>query len=159
MIKSKTNSLNLTIFIHLILISLFMTPLLNSIARESTDLKLINLQTEYKTNPVGIDTKRPRLSWEIISPQRDVMQTAYQIRTAGTKEKLKSGEDLLWDSGRVQTNQSVHVIYQGPILVSARRIYWQARIWAGESVSSDHYRRGYDPTDGLVRSRRSGRLQ
>jgi alpha-L-rhamnosidase len=135
MIKSKTNSLNLTIFIRLILIFLFMTPLLNSIARESTDLKMINLRTEYKTNPLGLDTKRPRLGWEILTPQRDVMQTAYQIRTAGTKEKLKSGEDLLWDSGRVQTSQSVHVTYQGPVLVSAQRVYWQVRIWAGESVS------------------------
>jgi len=123
-------------FMQIALIPFFISLPLLGFAQKKSDLQITNLRTEYKTNPLGIDTKRPRLSWEIQSQKRDVMQTAYHIRAAVTEEKLKSGQNLLWDSGKVQSDQSVHVIYQGPSLNSAQRIFWQVRIWEGESVAA-----------------------
>ena len=87
------------------------------------------LKCEYKTNPLGIDIKKPRLSWKIASSERAVRQSAYQIRSARRVDELTRGRELIWNSGKVLSEQSIHVEYGGPCLVSRERIYWQVRIW------------------------------
>ena len=73
-----------------------------------TFLIVSNLTCEYRTNPLGIDVLRPRLSWQLESNQRGTRQTAYRIRTAGSMSTL-SGNEALWDSGKVSSSQSIHV--------------------------------------------------
>ena len=51
-----------------------------------------NLRCEYKINPLGIDEMQPRFSWELLSEQRDVMQTAYRIKVAKSLSDLKKKE-------------------------------------------------------------------
>ncbi len=92
-------------------------------------MNVLNLKTEYKTNPLGIDTMVPRLSWEIVSDERDVIQTAYRIIAASSLQNIKNEKDLLWDSEKQATDQSIHIEYQGPKLLSRQRIYWQVQVW------------------------------
>ena len=80
---------------------------------------------EYHTNPIGIDVLKPRLSWQIQSDGQDVMQTAYEIKVTDQSSKGK----LLWSSGKVESQQSVNVVYEGSALKSMQRVYWQVRIW------------------------------
>src|SRR5215471_3983901 len=89
---------------------------------------VIRLRTEYKENPIGIDVRRPRFGWQIVSEERGVVQSAYQVRVAG---------GVLWDSGKVNSDESIHVAYDGPALQSGQRYYWQARIWDGSGAASD----------------------
>ncbi|MFC4675766.1 alpha-L-rhamnosidase N-terminal domain-containing protein [Dysgonomonas termitidis] len=100
------------------------------------DITLTHLQTEYKTNPVGIEAEQPRLSWEIKSTDRSVIQTAFQIRAAASEALLKSDKSLLWDSRKVESGQSVHIPYSGGLLQSREKIYWQVRIWTNKGNSS-----------------------
>ena len=86
------------------------------------------LVCEYKTDPVGIDIAMPRLSWQLAATEKGVMQTAYEVRVAESAEKLNSSK-LIWSTGKVSSNQSVSVVYNGPALTSAQRVYWQVRIW------------------------------
>ena len=86
------------------------------------------LVCEYKTDPVGIDVVKPRLSWQLSSTENGVMQTAYEIRVAESAAKLSSGK-LIWSTGKVNNSQSVNIIYNGPALSSSERVYWQVRIW------------------------------
>jgi len=95
------------------------------------------LRTEYKVNPIGIDVLTPRLSWEIVSPERNVMQTAYQIQVADEVKNLQAGKNLRWDSGKIQSDQSIHVPYQGPELGSGERVYWRVRVWDDKDKASD----------------------
>lgn len=88
-----------------------------------------NLVTEYLINPVGIDVIKPRLSWQLISNEDNVMQTAYEIQIADSPQKLSRIKDLIWNSGKVESDQSVNVAYEGPALKSMQRVYWQVRIW------------------------------
>ena len=92
------------------------------------DLTLTNLRTDYKTNPLGIDERNPRLSWEIISSKRGTRQTACELHFAQSEKKLMQGSDLIWQK-KVNSDQSVQVVYLGPLLHSRQRIYWRARIW------------------------------
>jgi alpha-L-rhamnosidase len=48
----------------------------------ASSLSLSNPRCEYRTNPIGVDTRQPRLSWEISSTARGVLQSAYQIIVA-----------------------------------------------------------------------------
>jgi alpha-L-rhamnosidase len=43
----------------------------------ATTLRLTGLRVEYKENPLGIDARQPRLSWQLLSTGRGVIQSAY----------------------------------------------------------------------------------
>jgi hypothetical protein len=49
---------------------------------EAQNLKVENLQTEYRVNPVGIDVKKPRFSWIIRTDERNILQNAYRLQIA-----------------------------------------------------------------------------
>lgn len=93
------------------------------------------LVCEYKTNPLGIDVLKPRLSWQLFSSESDVMQTAYELRVAESPEKLNSGK-LIWTSGKVSSSQSVNVMYEGPEQPSMKCVYWQVRIWDNKNKAT-----------------------
>ncbi len=90
--------------------------------------EVTQLVCEYKTDPIGIDIARPRLSWQISSAENGVMQSAYEVRAAVSSKKLNSG-NLVWSSGKIASSQSVNIIYSGPELLSSQRVYWQVRVW------------------------------
>lgn len=87
------------------------------------------LRCEYLENPLGIDATRPRLSWNMESNERAELQSGYQILVASHKSKLAEGKADLWDSGRVNSDQSINVVYAGKPLQSGQRCYWTVRIW------------------------------
>jgi len=100
---------------------------------------LTHLTTEYRTNPLGIDVRKPRLAWKLQTDRQGARQTAYQILAASSNDKLNSGQVDLWDSGRVESDQSVHVVYGGMPLKSRQRVYWKVTVWdeIGASATSE----------------------
>jgi alpha-L-rhamnosidase len=96
------------------------------------------LRCEYATNPMGIDAARPRLSWVLESQQRNQIQTAYQVLVASSIEKLRADEGDLWDSGKVASSRSVHVLYEGKPLQSGLRAWWKVRAWDRSGVTSPY---------------------
>ncbi|HLF35469.1 MAG TPA: family 78 glycoside hydrolase catalytic domain [Cyclobacteriaceae bacterium] len=113
-------------FCKLSLITFFLA-LATSTAFSQT--KISNLLCENLANPVGIDKSHPRLSWQIVSDQRSVLQTAYEIRVGTDLNSVTSGTDLVWSPGRVLSEESVHIIYSGEKLESGKKYFWQVRIW------------------------------
>ena len=105
-------------------------------ARSSEPVAVHSLRVEYKTNPVGIDVVKPRLSWQLQSDRRNVLQSAYQIQVAATQNELLAGQHLVWDSNRVTSEDSVNRIYEGPAPRSRQRLYWHVRVWDEQNVAS-----------------------
>jgi alpha-L-rhamnosidase len=91
------------------------------------ELAVKNLRCEYKVDPLGIDVKKPRLSWELVSAERGVLQTSYEIRVAVSEADLAKG-NVIWDSGKQASDESIQVEYGGPALESRRIYYWQVRV-------------------------------
>ncbi len=96
-----------------------------------------NLLTENLTNPIGLDISQPRFSWQLISEQRNLMQTAYELRVSDEISNLTKGSKLIWDSKKVVSDSSVFVAYRGLKLKSDTRYYWQVRIWDNSGKVSD----------------------
>lgn len=94
-----------------------------------------DLSCEYKINPVGIDESSPRLSWKLSAPEKNLLQSAYEIRVA-THKNFGSGA-MVWTSGKVNSDASVLVPYQGNPLQPSTRYYWQVRVWGAKGQASE----------------------
>lgn len=94
-------------------------------------MEVFDLRTEYRINPIGIDASSPRFSWKIRSGSQNLMQSAYRILAFGDP----MGEQLLWDSGEVESSASQKVRWQGPVLESAQRVFWKVQVRAKEEYA------------------------
>lgn len=79
----------------------------------------VNLQTEYLTNPIGIDIKTPRFFWNC---NGDKTQSAYQIICKNNQGKV------VWNTGKVKSS-SMHTKYAGNKLNDRDRIKWAVTLW------------------------------
>ncbi|GAA0556633.1 glycoside hydrolase family 78 protein [Chitinophaga japonensis] len=100
------------------------------------DPALARLRCEFRENPLGIDITQPRLSWEIQSSDRGVVQQAYQVLVASTREALDNDEGDLWNSDKVMSDQSVNVRYAGKPLGSGTDCYWKVKVWTADGLES-----------------------
>jgi alpha-L-rhamnosidase len=91
----------------------------------------VRLTCENLKDPLVIDVLKPRLSWVNLSQnkERGQYQTAWEIRVAGTRDKLVSGKAELWNSGKVMSAKSVNIPYEGTPLASRQDCWWQVRVW------------------------------
>ncbi len=92
------------------------------------DIEITNFQCELINNPEGIDLPSPRLSWELKSEKKSVLQESYRILVATSLEKLNSDEGDLWDSKQVNSDVSVFVPYAGKALESRTECYWKVSV-------------------------------
>jgi len=92
-------------------------------------VKVANLRCEYLEDPLGIDVTRPRLSWRLASDQRGQRQTAYHLLVASSPETLAQNMGDLWDTGKVESDQSIHVVYDGKELTSRMQCFWKVMAW------------------------------
>ena len=95
-----------------------------------------DLRVEHLRNPLGIDTLQPRLAWFVTDARRGVVQTAYRILVSSSRAKLAAGAGDLWDSGKVNSGQSIQVAYQGKPLDSGQRCWWKVRTWTRAAGSA-----------------------
>ena len=89
----------------------------------------VKLECEALTTPLGMDAEKPLLSWKIEDLRHGAKQTAYQIQVASTEERLAAGKGDIWDSGRVESDNSVGVTYAGPVFEPSKRYYWRVVTW------------------------------
>ena len=99
-------------------------------------IEVVKLVCEYHENPIGIDVEKPRFSWQLLSDEENIIQSAYEIRVADAPQQLSKKGDLIWTSGKVNSDKSINVEYGGPLLKSTQRAYWQVRVWDNQNKVS-----------------------
>lgn len=102
-----------------------------------SSFQIINLKVEYSNNPVGIERKYPRFSWEVETCKRSWIQSAYQILVSDTKRNLQNNIGDVWDSGKVKSKECINVKFDGIELSSEKRYFWKVRVWDGNDCISD----------------------
>jgi hypothetical protein len=95
---------------------------------ESASLVPTQLRCEYAANPLGVDSAQPHLSWKLESAERDQRQTAYQIQ-ASSGELLAGAQPDLWDTGKVVSDETLHIPYAGKVLNASQVVFWRVRVW------------------------------
>ncbi|MBE9461495.1 family 78 glycoside hydrolase catalytic domain [Dyadobacter subterraneus] len=108
---------------------IFTAALLFPAAAICADLLTDKLTCEYIENPLGIDTAIPRLSWTLRADERGAKQSAYEIIISDNATGILAGKGNYWESGKVVSNQSLHINYQGKLLKSFIRYYWSVRVY------------------------------
>jgi alpha-L-rhamnosidase len=109
------------------LIILFLVFLLNSCADEQNNFspKALTVSEQFK-NPIGFYDATPSFSWKL--PKGTQLQTAYKIVAASSPDLLPNKADI-WNSDKVESNQSLYVKYDGTVLTSRQKVYWQVQFW------------------------------
>jgi alpha-L-rhamnosidase len=95
----------------------------------SSQLSAADLRCEYHVNPMGIDVLQPRLTWILQSDRGSQMQTAYQVQVASSRDLLDQDQPDLWDSGKVTSDETIAVVYDGKPLTSEANCFWKVRVW------------------------------
>lgn len=98
--------------------------------------EVVNLQTDYRVNPVGIDDPAPVFSWQMSSDEKDKSQSAYRIMVweHGIEDeeitnKSQEISNYVWDSGKVESDLSVSIPYEGEELRPQTRYDWTVEVW------------------------------
>jgi alpha-L-rhamnosidase len=90
------------------------------------------LRCEYRANPLGIDVVQPRLSW-VLAPAdpkaRGLKQSTYRVLVASSDANLRADKGDLWDTGKVQSDQSIQLAYAGKALASGAQAFWKVQVW------------------------------
>ncbi len=105
--------------------------LLFSIA-SSAQVTVSHLLTENRINPIGLDITTPRFSWQLAGNERNIMQTAYEIEVSNNDKN----KPIVWNSGKVANDSSVHVFYKGSSLESGKKYVWKVRVWDNKNKTS-----------------------
>jgi alpha-L-rhamnosidase len=119
------------------------TPILLLIAAAANAAPAIRpaqLRCEYRVNPQGVDTAEPRLSWILtaVNPKaRGLRQNAYHILVASTEAKLSANTGDLWDTGMVESSESIHIAYRGKPLASGAVAFWKVQVWDQDAQPSE----------------------
>ncbi len=103
----------------------------------SAKVDVRNLRVENMTNPLAIDTDKPRFSWITVSDKKDVKQTAYQII-------VSDDNGVLWNSGKVDSDKQLWIPYSGGKLKSGMQCSWKVKVYTdkGETAWSEPQRFG-----------------
>lgn len=102
------------------------------------DLEITNLRCEYLKNPLGIDVVQPRLSWILESSVRGQKQTAYRIIVSSNEENLERNRGDFWDSGKIKSDRTNQIVYNGRDLHSRNKCYWKVFVWDKDGVRSEN---------------------
>lgn len=101
----------------------------SAVAQGRSIVSASTLRCEYLIDPLAIDTREPRLSWQIQSNSRGTKQSAYQIIVATTASSLAANKGDLWDTGKIASNEPIQIAYQGKSLQSRQQCFWKVRVW------------------------------
>ena len=117
-------------------ISLLFVLVLFSCAPKKVNFEVVDLRCEYLTNPIGIETISPRLSWKMKSNRQGTSQSAYHIMVASDEALLQQNLPDLWDSGIQKSGNSTQIEYKGKTLQAGIKVFWKVQIRNQEHYSS-----------------------
>jgi len=94
----------------------------------TNEISLYELKTEYLVNPIGLDVKKPRLTWKIKDQRRGAIQNAYKISMGTDSVKVAAGLGSHWNTGKVNEDDQM-VVYCGKELQAFKKYYWSLSVW------------------------------
>lgn len=97
---------------------------------------IVDLQVCGVSAPLALSHRQPRFSWKLLGSGDPVMQGAYRIKVAPSPEDLAAENNLIWDSGRMQSRETFDIPFGGPAAASRSRFWWSVEAWDAEGKRS-----------------------
>jgi alpha-L-rhamnosidase len=101
---------------------------------ENNLINIIELKIENQDRLIGTDILHPRFSWKLTGEKSGITQIAYQINVF--EEETSGIREIIWDSNKISSMETLNIQYQGPSLQSRRIYYWQVRVWCSNGEES-----------------------
>jgi hypothetical protein len=95
---------------------------------QDTSLSISQLKCSGLENPVGTGMV-PDFSWIFTDNKRGQIQTAYQIVVGSDSETVKNLAGTIWDSGKILSEESAWIRYEGSRLECGKEYFWRVRAW------------------------------
>ena len=89
----------------------------------------VDLRCDYAVNPLGVDSQNPRLFWKLEGDARGQRQAAFQILAASSEKNLSADKADLWDSGKVDSDETIQIPFPGGKLKTSEQVFWKVRVW------------------------------
>ena len=94
------------------------------------------LKCEHLIHPIGIDSSKPRFTWQMKSTGIGSEQTAFEIVVGTDSSEVAKGNGDFWNSGKIKSGESIET-YNGKALDPFTEYYWTVRIWDNNAVTSE----------------------
>ena len=85
---------------------------------------------------VRIGNRQPVLGWELVGTGAGTKQSAYQIILSERPDSIAKGVGTIWDSGRVLSDASTNIVYEGGTLAPNTRYAWAVKVWDEKGEAS-----------------------
>lgn len=121
----------------LVLISAMIVVFYLCLKTDASKYEVKNLQCTVKEAPAATEKQLAFFSWQMKSDRRNQSQSAYRIRVAASLANVKAGKEILWDSGKINSSQSVLVSGENFNLKPAQTYFWEVKIWNRDAIESD----------------------
>jgi Alpha-L-rhamnosidase N-terminal domain./Bacterial alpha-L-rhamnosidase. len=79
--------------------------------------------TNSNDKKVVIEKEKIFFGWQMESDGENVFQRIYEIKV------FNPNKELIWETGEVESSQSINIYYDGRTLESRNEYYWKVRIW------------------------------
>jgi alpha-L-rhamnosidase len=96
-----------------------------------------DLRCEYMSNPLGLDIVVPRFGWTFLSGERNQRQSAYELIVGDSEKGIQRLKGNVWESGKVNSSQNIHIEYGGNPLKSFTRYFWRVRVYDRNGAVSE----------------------
>ena len=117
--------------------SLILAIILCNYALGASPLQPVVLTCEYIKNPLGIDIKSPRLSWNFTATERNQLQSAYEIIVGNNIQDINKGIGNVWTTGKISSSENIQIAYSGKPLQSFTRYYWKVKVYNQKGEASE----------------------
>ena len=78
----------------------------------------------------------PEFAWEL--PHEAGKQSAYQILVASSKEFIIADTGDVWDSGKISSDKSIDVTFNGEPLKAGETYFWKVKIWEENNLETPY---------------------
>lgn len=95
-----------------------------SCGETAENTKIEGLETNSRNNPIAIEADDICFGWRWESEENAKQQTAYEIYVTEADK-----EEYLWTSGKIESEESAYIPYEGPRLENAQKYDWQVKAW------------------------------
>jgi hypothetical protein len=85
-----------------------------------------------------ISTNKPFFGWAAPSLTDNTKQAAYRLLVASESEFLEKDTADMWDSGKIESENSINIHYEGKQLESDKVYSWKVKIWDNKGNESNY---------------------